>query len=561
MRGCSRSRYSRFAIEVKTALEVSDRPTGAGRRPLGDLEPVRLAQCRSDLGIGVCRVEHVPVEVAADGDVVERDLRDLHQRLAREFRLRHRVVLELEVGRVLHQHRPVGAGPGAHGLHGFGGRTDLLLLPATLEPDDSALVAGRVDDERERVVQPVIETLAGLVSQAEPKMEAAVRERRAVDLETDDRAALPAELGRRLRLPSEQQSGRVTQLERDARRRDLGPGGDPEPERERLASEQLRSLVAVGAEERDLLDPRLAGPPLLQACASLVGIALTREQATVTDDRVVGRSVELDDASPQQDRAVAEPLDRRRVVGDEDDRSATLLELEDLPEALALELLVADGEDLVEEKDVRVDVRRDREPEPHVHPRRIGAYGQVDELLQSGERDDLVELLADVRPLEPVDRAVEEDVLAAREVRMEAGAQLEQRADAPTHLDLTRGRADDPGEEPEQRRLAGAVAPDEADGTPGLDVERDVPQRDDLGRARAAARDDEILQTAALAGIDLEHAPCAVNLDFARSHASERSVSVRALVLNSIASTGPLQTDARAKPARPEGGTASGAFA
>src|SRR6266536_2449525 len=82
---------------------------------------------------------------------------------------------------------------------------------------------------------------------------------------------------------------------------------------------------------------------------------------------------------------------------------ASPLELEDLPEALALELLVADGEDLVEEKDVRVDMRRDRETEPHVHPGRIRAYGQVDEFLQSGERDDLVELLADVCALEPVD--------------------------------------------------------------------------------------------------------------------------------------------------------------
>ena len=81
---------------------------------------------------------------------------------------------------------------------------------------------------------------------------------------------------------------------------------------------------------------------------------------------------------------------------DEDDRAAALLELEDLAEALALEGLVADGEDLVEEQDVGVEVRGDREAEPHVHPRRVGAHRPVDRVLELGERDDLVEALADL---------------------------------------------------------------------------------------------------------------------------------------------------------------------
>ena len=67
-------------------------------------------------------------------------------------------------------------------------------------------------------------------------------------------------------------------------------------------------------------------------------------------------AVELHVPVPKQDGAVAEPLDRRGVVRHEHDRASALLELEDLAEALALELFVADGEHLVEQQDVCVDV-------------------------------------------------------------------------------------------------------------------------------------------------------------------------------------------------------------
>ena len=80
------------------------------------------------------------------------------------------------------------------------------------------------------------------------------------------------------------------------------------------------------------------------------------------------RPVEVDTALAQQNRPLAQPLDLGRVVRDEDDRAAALLELEDLAEAFALERLVADGEDLVEQEHVGVQVCGDREAEPHVHP-------------------------------------------------------------------------------------------------------------------------------------------------------------------------------------------------
>ena len=183
----------------------------------------------------------------------------------------------------------------------------------------------------------------------------------------------------------------------------------------------------------------------------------------ILGQRVVGRAVEGDAALAQQDRALAQSLDRVRIVRDEDDRPAVPVEVEDPVEALALERGVADGEDLVEQEHVGIEVRRDGEPEAHEHPRRVGAHGDVDEVLELRERDDLVEALADVRALQPEDRAVEEDVLASGEVGMEAGAELEQRADPAADVDAALGRLDDPGDDAQQRALARAVAADEAE--------------------------------------------------------------------------------------------------
>jgi len=86
------------------------------RRPLGELEPVRVAKGLGHLRLGVGGVEDVPLEVAADRDRAQRHVRQVHERLGREVRLRDRVVLELEIGGELHQERPVRAGARAHAV-------------------------------------------------------------------------------------------------------------------------------------------------------------------------------------------------------------------------------------------------------------------------------------------------------------------------------------------------------------------------------------------------------------------------------------------------------------
>ena len=55
-----------------------------------------------------------------------------------------------------------------------------------------------------------------------------------------------------------------------------------------------------------------------------------------------------------------------------------------------------------------------------------------------GERDDRVELGEDLGAFHPEDGAIQQDVLAAGQLRVEPGADLEQRADAAAQLHLAR---------------------------------------------------------------------------------------------------------------------------
>ena len=181
---------------------------------------------------------------------------------------------------------------------------------------------------------------------------------------------------------------------------------------------------------------------------------------------------------------------RKQIVRHHDERRAALLEIADGVEALPLEALVTDGERLVDENHLGVEVDRDRESEPHVHAGRVGPHGHVDEPLQLGEGDDVVEAAGDEVAGDAVERGVQEDVLAAGEIGAEAGAELEQRRDAPAGGDGAFVRFEDAGDDLEERALAAAVRADQAEGLAAGDLQGHVAQGPEglAGLARAADR-------------------------------------------------------------------------
>ena len=139
---------------------------------------------------------------------------------------------------------------------------------------------------------------------------------------------------------------------------------------------------------------------------------------------LTSRAPRLQSALLDVDRGGAKLANAVHVVADEHHRAAAAADVVHLAQALLLERGVADGEHLVDEQDLRLEVRGDREGQAHVHAARVVLDRRVEELLDLGERDDLVELALDLGPPHAEDGAVQVDVLAAGELGMEAGARL-----------------------------------------------------------------------------------------------------------------------------------------
>ena len=143
----------------------------------------------------------------------------------------------------------------------------------------------------------------------------------------------------------------------------------------------------------------------------------------------------------EQDRAVAEPRDRCMLWETKSTVRPELPNVLHATEAPPLELGVADGEHLVDEQDLGLEVRGDRERESHVHPARVALHRRVEERRSTPANSTISSKLAcDLAAPHPEDRAVQVDVLAAGQLGVEAGADLEQAADAAADLRPARRR-------------------------------------------------------------------------------------------------------------------------
>ena len=98
---------------------------------------------------------------------------------------------------------------------------------------------------------------------------------------------------------------------------------------------------------------------------------------------------------------------------DEHDRAPFVAHAVEHVEALLLEGGVADGEHLVDQQDVRVDLDRDREGEAHVHAGGVVLELQVLELLELGELDHALVARARLARGEAEHDPVQRDVVEA----------------------------------------------------------------------------------------------------------------------------------------------------
>ncbi len=104
-----------------------------------------------------------------------------------------------------------------------------------------------------------------------------------------------------------------------------------------------------------------------------------------------------DRASIEPNHVGAQSCHNAHVVADEQHRPAVAAgDLVHLPQALLLKLGIADREHLVDDQDLRLQMRRDGEGQAHVHPGGIALDRRIEEPLDLGEGDDLVELAPDL---------------------------------------------------------------------------------------------------------------------------------------------------------------------
>ena len=95
-------------------------------------------------------------------------------------------------------------------------------------------------------------------------------------------------------------------------------------------------------------------------------------------------------------------------------------------------------------------------------PAGVALDRRVQELLDLGKGHDLVELALDLPALHPQDGAVQIDVFPAGQLRVKAGAHLQERSHPAPNRHPPLGGLGDAGEDLEQGALAGPVAADDA---------------------------------------------------------------------------------------------------
>jgi hypothetical protein len=199
-----------------------------------------------------------------------------------------------------------------------------------------------------------------------------------------------------------------------------------------------------------------------------------RDVQQVSVDHALRIALGLHPALVEPQRLVAEPEHEVERMRDEHHRAALPPHLAELVETLVREGFVADRQHFVDEQHVGIDVDGHGEAEPHVHAGRVRLDRRLDELLQPGERDDLVEPARDLALRQPEHHAVDVDVLASRDLGMKPGAQLDQRRHPAGDGNRSGGRLADARQELEHRALARAVAADDPERAPGVEIEADA---------------------------------------------------------------------------------------
>src|SRR5258708_3013426 len=112
-------------------------------------------------------------------------------------------------------------------------------------------------------------------------------------------------------------------------------------------------------------------------------------------------------------------------MGDAKNGPALVPNLEHLVDTLSLELLVANGQDLIDNQNLRVQVDGDGKGQPQHHSVGIGAQWFVDKVVQFREIEDCTVQILRLPPAKPKQRRVQRYVFPAGEIGVKARAEFQ----------------------------------------------------------------------------------------------------------------------------------------
>src|SRR2546421_5694550 len=111
---------------------------------------------------------------------------------------------------------------------------------------------------------------------------------------------------------------------------------------------------------------------------------------------------------------------------------------------LFLETRVPHRKDFIDQKDLRFEVRCDREGQAHIHAAGIPFHRRIEELVNLSKGNDLVELALNFDASHAEDSAIEKNVFAPGQFRMKTCSNFEKRADPAVDVYATAGRLCNP---------------------------------------------------------------------------------------------------------------------
>src|SRR5579862_6720827 len=242
-------------------------------------------------------------------------------------------------------------------------------------------------------------------------------------------------------------------------------------------------------EERVRLGYRIRDLPLQEACllkvacpgsGSLTASLAPRHGALICAHYLMRRPRISNRAVVHPDHTMAEPSNLINLMAHQYHGAPLQRHITHLSQAFLLERDVPHLQHFIHQQHLRLQVRRHRECQPHIHPARIMFDLRIQKLLDLRERQNLVKLPPDLFLAHPQNRAAQIHIVPPRQLRVESRPHFQQAAHSPVNLRPPRRRPRNPAQNLQQRGFSRAVPPDQPQHFPVLHFQVHVLQRPEV---------------------------------------------------------------------------------